>query len=195
MVARDRAGTGLDRAAPGGLVAVRVIRERCRRIDVVAGGPDVALDATDDRARRRVLGPRTVGDVAGPDEYRVGARDGVEGPGRTGRGQRPVADGGVPLELLAGAQAGPGLRVVGAGGDSCVLGDLGEVAARERATEEGHGERVGVGIGHADAQRRRGADPGASVGRRVERRRVRRVGSGGRDEAGRPRSGWARRRR
>ena len=42
-----------------------------------------------------------------------------------------------------------------------MLGDLGEVAARERAAEEGDGQRVGVGIGDADAQGRPGADAGA----------------------------------
>ena len=51
-----------------------------------------------------------------------------------------------------------------------VLGDLGEDAARERAAEVGHRQRVVVGIGDADVEGRRGADPGGAVGRCVERR-------------------------
>ena len=54
-----------------------------------------------------------------------------------------------------GAEARPGRRVVAARGDARVLGDLGEVAARERTAEVGDGQRIGVGVGDADVQRRR----------------------------------------
>ena len=45
----------------------------------------------------------------------------------------------------------------------------------ERATEEGHGQRVTVRVGHADAQGRRGADAGGGIRRGVQGRRRGRV--------------------
>ena len=193
VVAGDRARPRLDRRITPRRrgVAVREVGGGAARVDVVADGEDVAVDALDDVAGRRVLGDRARGDVADPDEDGVGARDGVEGPGRAGRRVRAVADGRIPLERLAGAEARPGRGVVRARGDAGVLGDLREVAARQRTPEEGDRQRVGVRIGDADVERRREADPRARrlPARSASARPARRCPRGERSRA--PRSGAA----
>ena len=105
------------------------------------------------------------------DEDRIGARSRVECPGRAGRGAVPS----LTVTYHSNFWPAPSSptrwscwsprrhRCSGRSGRSC----------RWRTVDqEGHRQRVGIRIGHADAERRRGADAGGAVGRAVERRRV-----------------------
>ena len=156
VVARHRPRPRLDRriAPRCGRVAVGEVSSCAIWIDVVAGREHDAVDPQDEIAGSRVFGDGARRDVAGPDEHGIGARAGVERPGRAGRRKGAVADGDVPLERLAGTEARPGDGVVAARGDSGVLSNLRVVATRERTTEVRDRQRVRVGIGDADVERR-----------------------------------------
>src|SRR5215212_251748 len=189
VVARHRASARQNRlAAPGCRgVAIREIGEGAVGIDVVTGGEDSAGDSLNDIAGRGILGDRTGGDVAGAYKHRVCARRGVEGPGRTRRRGRAIADGDIPFELLAGVQACPLCGCTVPGGDTRVLRDLSEDATGIRPPEEGDGQWVtAVRVGDADSKSWGGANARRAIGRRIDGRRIWRLVSERGHEAGYP---------
>ena len=93
-------------------------------------------------------------DVTSSDEDRIGTGGGIEGPGRAGRGRVPSLTVAYHSNFWPAPRFAHEVVVLVPEATARVLADLGEVAAGERAPEEGHRHRVGVGIGHADAERR-----------------------------------------
>ena len=187
VVARNRPRPGLDRriAPRGGLVAVREVSSGAVRVDVVAGREDGAIDLADQLSGGCVPGDGARRDITGSDEHGIGARGRMEGPGRAGRREGSVADGHVPLEGLACAEARPNRAVATARRDTGMLRDLDVVAARERSTEVRDRQRVGVGIADSNIKRGGRRDPGCRVGRRIEGRcRGRAIRSNRRDLIG-----------